>query len=347
MDITRMDRQSKTSVLLTVDTEADLHQGRIIPLDRMVYCRIGGKEYGINLMMDLADRFGAKMSFFVSVFEHRRLGIEPIREICQLIYQRGHEVHLHTHPNWIYDHRFMWGYPLETQIELIQEGKKIIEDCIGVSPIGHRAGGFGADENTLLALKENNIPVDSSYLFGQYCKIPSASFPHNGIKELSGVLEIPVTIFEQFRLGSLHPYRPFDININSLSELLFVLEEAKKAKLPVVNLLMHSFSFVTRSKDRTEIKPCFRDLGKFEKLLEYIAEDEDLEAIGLEEYYLKNIKEQKTSEVSGKVPVSGFVRTAVRASFDPLRGRANQLVASIVYSSAILFIIIIISLLAL
>jgi peptidoglycan/xylan/chitin deacetylase (PgdA/CDA1 family) len=319
--------ESKTYVLLTVDTEADIHQGRIIPLEQMVYCRINGSEYGIHRMMDLADRFNATMTFFVSVFEHRRMGLEPIKRVCKEINQRGHEVQLHTHPNWNYKHRFMWGYPLEKQIELIREGKEVIYECIGRYPLAHRAGGFGANEETIVALRENDIKVDSTFLFGRYSRLNPSKFKLNGVSEFNGVLEIPVTVFNQFKIGKIKPKRAFDINANSLAELKFVLNSAKKSGLPFVNLLMHSFSFVHFGKDRKNFKPNYHDLKKFEELLRYINEQDGFEVIGIEEYYQKITSDKSLLPNIEIVPTSGIFRTCLRACRYPLRGRANSLIA--------------------
>ena len=333
---------TKTYVLLTVDTEADIHQGQIIPFEQMVYCRINGNEYGIQRMMDLADRYNARMTFFVSVFEHRRMGIGPVKKICKEIDQRGHEVQLHTHPNWIYEHRFMWGYPIEKQVELIHEGKEVIIDSIGKPPIAHRAGGFGANKDTLLALKENDILIDSTFLFGNYSRLGQDLFRLNGISKYHGVVEIPVTVFKQFQIGRFHPYRPFDININSLSELIFVLEKAKENQLPVVNLLMHSFSFVHRSKDRKEIYPNLHDLRKFERLLDYINKDSLLEAIGISSLYHKLRLAEAELPYNGAVSTSGVIRTVSSACRYPNKGKANKLIASAMVCCIVLLLSIVV-----
>jgi peptidoglycan/xylan/chitin deacetylase (PgdA/CDA1 family) len=331
--------ESKTYVLLTVDTEADIHQGRIISLEQMVYCRINGSEYGIHRMMDLADRYNARMTFFVSVFEHRRMGMGPVMTVCKDIAQRGHEVQLHTHPNWIYEHRFMWGYPLEKQIELIKEGKDVIYESIGKYPIAHRAGGFGANEDTLLALKKNGIKVDSTFLYSQYSRLSPSKFQPNCVSEYNGVLEVPVTVFNQFKIGKIKPKRVFDINANSLAELKFVLNSAKKSGLPFVNLLMHSFSFVHFGKDRKNFKPNYHDLKKFEKLLQYINERDEFEMIGIGEFYERVNSDKNLSCDAETVLTSGIMRTCLRACRYPLRGRANSLIVMIL--SLVVMIIVI------
>ncbi|MBI5140566.1 MAG: hypothetical protein HZA20_00035 [Nitrospirae bacterium] len=317
----------KTRVLITVDTEADMRDGRVIPPELMIYGRVGGQEYGINRMMDIADRFGAVVTFFVSVYEHRRLGMEPVRKVCADIDSRGHEVQLHTHPNWIYDHRFMWGYPLAKQVELIAEGRDVIQSCIGRYPIAHRAGGFGADTNTLLALGENGIMVDSTFLNGEYSRLDPAAFPPNGVGVHNGVLEIPVSVFEQFRVGGFRPVKPFDINTNSLSEMIFLLDHAKRMRFPVVNLLMHSFSFVNRSKDRRTITPNTHDMNKFERLLEYMQNDGGFEVIGIGRYYEILRASGAKPPLEGGMPVSGVARTVARACRYPAKGKANMAIA--------------------
>ena len=58
-------------LLLTVDTEGSLHNGKPLPLEAMVYGHVDGGEFGIGRIMDLCDARGAKATFFVSALEHR------------------------------------------------------------------------------------------------------------------------------------------------------------------------------------------------------------------------------------------------------------------------------------
>ncbi len=221
--------ETKTYLIISVDTEADIRKGRIIPISKMVYGKVNGEYYGITRIMDICEKYDCKGTFFVSTFESHVLGEDEMKRACQEIYKRGHDVQLHTHPKWITNERFMWNHSLEKQEELLKDGKEKIKKWTGENPVSHRAGGFGADHNTLLALKNVGISVDSSNIGSPYCKLNKAKFSGNIVRvSEEGIIELPVTRFVQFKLGSLQPEKPFDINANTLSELKFVVSAAKK-----------------------------------------------------------------------------------------------------------------------
>lgn len=83
-------------VLITIDTEA--HRGRD-PINDWIYGRYKGKEYGIEKIMDLCERFGFKAVFFLDVAECWTYGDEIIKEVGEKILSRGHDVEMHIHPD--------------------------------------------------------------------------------------------------------------------------------------------------------------------------------------------------------------------------------------------------------
>ncbi|MFQ5585093.1 MAG: polysaccharide deacetylase family protein [Calditrichia bacterium] len=323
-----MDLEDKTYFTITIDTEADFSGERIIPISKMVYGKIDGKYYGIGRIMDICKKYGVKATFFVSTFESEKLGDDGMKAICREIDGRGHDVQLHTHPKWITGERFMWCHPLEKQIDLLSQGKEKIKEWIGKAPIAHRAGGFGADHKTLSALKRVDIPVDSTYMAGPYCRFRPDKFKKNNASTSEeGIIELPVTEFRQFKLGRFRPVKPLDINANTLSELKFVINSARKQGIKVVTLLMHSFSFLHRNRDRTVFTPNKGDMAKFDKLLQFISKNETVEVITVSKFYEKFKEAPDHFDGPSSVPVSGYFRTVVRAFRYFKRGRGNKVIA--------------------
>ncbi|GIX49580.1 MAG: hypothetical protein KatS3mg131_3791 [Candidatus Tectimicrobiota bacterium] len=320
---------SKLYVLLTIDTEADFRNGRVIPLSKMVYGEVGGRCYGIPLIMDLCEQYGYRATFFVSPFEARVLGEAGMRQACELIARRGHDVQLHTHPKWVTNARFMWQHPLEQQVELLDYGKRLLQAWVGRPPLAHRAGGFGADHHTLRALKSVGIPVDSSHIGSPYCRLDPHKVWRNGVQLTpEGIVELPVTQFAQFKLGRFMPTKPFDINANTLSELRFVVRAARATGLPVVTLLMHSFSFLKRSKDRSVFTPIPAEVRKFARFLRFLAEQPDVEVLTVAAWYrLYQQAPQAFATPTEVLPVSTLARSLVRACRYYNRGKGNLLLA--------------------
>jgi peptidoglycan/xylan/chitin deacetylase (PgdA/CDA1 family) len=304
----------------------------------MVYGEVDGEYYGITKIMDICEKYDCKGTFFVSTFESKVLGEDGMREVCQEIYRRGHDVQLHTHPKWITKKGYMWDHTLKEQEELLNYGKNMILKWIGEYPIAHRAGSFGSDQNTLSALKSAGIPIDSSNVKSPYCKLDTTRFTGNTLQVSDeGIIELPVTIFTQFKLGHFRPVKPFDINANTLGELKFVISSAKANNLKIITLLMHSFSFLNRNKNRTEFTLNKGDMKKFEKLLELISKDDTLDVITLKEFYNTYTINPQLFEGKEYLPVSGYIRSIIRACRYIKRGRGNQLIVLFVLSIILLF----------
>ena len=338
----------KTYLLLTVDTEASMYKERPLDIDKMVYGRIGNEQYGISRIMDICDEFDFKGTFFTSIFEYAHYGEERIGDICRYVHQRGHDVQLHTHPNWKYDRRFMWQYTLQEQTDIIREGKEKIHQWIGVAPIAHRAGSFGADRNTLQALKGNDIPIDCSFASNYPpCKLNNNFLKENAVSFMEDVIEVPLTVFTQFRLANMKPYRHFDLNADTLSELIHIVRVAKETNLRVITLLLHSFSFLKRNKDRTKFTPNFKDLHKFKYFLKVIKHDPYVEVITIKDFY--SLCKENRELVSGtdSVPNSGLIRTSVRAYKHFDKGLKNKLVVFLISSMGLVIIVLLLLLISL
>ena len=256
----------KPNVFITIDTEHSIGGAFADPAlkpvgnDKRIYGRVDGKEYGIPLIMDIADRYGIPLTFFVEVLNKYYFGEDETREVCEYILGRGHDVQLHLHPNYLNfreenpgAQRYrdnMSAYSLEEQSALIAEGKELLTRYCGRAPVAFRAGNYGADANTLKALKANSILMDSSY---------NAAFSKHGRRihteqlndavEIDGVWELPITNFiENIPLRG-ERLKPLDINGVSLAEMKAVIHQAIDGRGPrSLTLILHSFSFL-KAKD--------------------------------------------------------------------------------------------------
>jgi len=306
-----IEEKNKFYIIITVDTEASMYKGKPLPLSKMVYGRIGGEFYGITKMMDIADKYGIKLTFFVSALEYLYYGDE-IKKVCNEIHKRGHDVQLHIHPAWKYKQKFLWEYDLNKQIEMIREGKEKIYEWIGEYPIAHRAGGFGANLNTIKALQKNNIPLDFS-LFSHYrwCKLDFTYF--NSIFEVEGIVEVPSTVFSFLKFLNKKIYRNLDINADSLRELIYVIKELEHKKIKVATLLMHSFSFLKVDKKREKFLPDKKVIKKFEKFLNFLKKNPQYQVITAKEFYNLYKAHPHLFQTNDFIPHTGLLMTLERA----------------------------------
>ena len=303
----------KTYVLITIDTESGPYKDKYLLLEKMIYGVVGGSKYGIDKIMDMCDAHNFQATFFVDVYSHVHFGKERIKEVCQHIKNKGHDVQLHTHPRWLKGKRSMWEYTAREQDELIEEGVELIEQWTGEAPVAHRAGGYGADETTLKSLNKHNVKFDSSfYVNFPYCRLTSPPLALNAIRKLHEVIEIPVSVFKEFHFGPFKKYRSVDINASSLSELKYAISSLCREGTHSAILFLHSFSFLKRSKDRSIFKPDERVVRKFEKLLDYFDKQKNIEVVSFKQLN-EIMKDNKLSDSQADyVPTSGAFRTLLR-----------------------------------
>jgi len=317
----------KFYIFITVDTEASMYRGRPLPISKMIYGDVNSEYYGISKIMDILDDYSLKATFFVSVLEYLYFGEKEIEKVCKTIDERGHDVQLHIHPQWKVKKKFLWECDLETQIRLIKEGKELLYKWLGKYPIAHRAGGLSADENTLFALKLNHIPIDSSMAFGYpYCKLNEVLPTKNSLCTWDSIIEIPVTTFTQLKLGKFRSYRNLDINADTFDELIRILKLAKKKGLSTLTLLMHSFSFLHRNKDRSEFKPNYQIIRKFERFLDFITKNSnEMQVTTFKDFYSTCSSNSILFNDISYIPYTGISLTFKRTLKNFRRGWKNKI----------------------
>lgn len=252
----------KPNVFITIDTEHSIGGAFADPAlkpvgnDKRIYGRVDGKEYGIPLIMDIADRYGIPLTFFVEVLNKYYFGEDETREVCEYILGRGHDVQLHLHPNYLNfkeekpeAQRYrdnMSAYSLEEQTTLIGEGKELLTRYCERPPVAFRAGNYGADVNTLKALKANGILIDSSYnaAFPKHSRRIHAAQLNDAI-EIEGVWELPITNFIEKVPLIGRRFKPLDLNGVSFLEMQSVIDQTYRGQGPGnLTFILHSFSFV-------------------------------------------------------------------------------------------------------
>ena len=263
----------------------------------------------IEPLLNILDKYRIKAVFFASVFEHCRFGEKPLREVLKFIEEKGHDIQLHTHPFWCYGRTHMWEYSAEEQTKIIDDGRQLLKDWLGRYPIAHRSGAYGINRDTLQALRRNNINIDSSMFHKRpNCKV---TWSRNQIAEKDGLLEIPVTGFYKqkyldFRLFKIKYRKRFiktDINWCSQEELLNFVEQAKKKNIKVVNLFMHSYSFLTHDQNFTNFDHDIKALNNFEYLLSNWSQDNQIRFITIQDFLALYHKDTNAFRGSDYVPI--------------------------------------------
>ena len=273
-------------VFITVDTEAwplaETPQKLVqADYDRDYYGITPQGEFGALFQADLLRKHGLRGVFFVETLSSYVSGIQPLRQLVEELRKREHEVALHTHAEWCRRDPTLAGpssgdlmrhYSEERQTTLIAKALQPLHAC-GIADVrSFRAGGYGANLDTLKALAKNNIRFDSSYNYcwlGQTCGIETDT-PLMQPRVLEEVYEYPVTYFRDWP----RHFRHAEICACSSAELEELLLRAHRCNWHSVVIVSHSFECIRRDRP-SKPRPNWVVVRRFERLCQFLERHPD------------------------------------------------------------------------
>jgi hypothetical protein len=273
------------NVLITIDTEIECTIDPGSPpavedaLRRRVYCDLPRGEVGLRYQIETFNRFELKAVFFVEALFASAVGLEPLREIVDLVQSGGHEVQLHVHSEWLQRYREpgfdgrtgqnLFSFSEAEQTRLIARALDNLRQAGAERICAFRAGNYGADRATLRAVAANGLRYDTSYNYpylGSLCRIETAA-PLRQPQWLEGVVEVPITFFEDYP-GHV---RPTQLCACSFDELSAMLDQAERQGRPTFVIVSHSFELLNGTRTR----PSRVLIDRFERLCAYLAGNRD------------------------------------------------------------------------
>lgn len=259
-----------TTLYYTVDTEYEPAftarnglDSRRENFERSILGRTSAGDAGIVYQMDKLDRHGLKGVFFVCPLPALLWGTAAIEDIVAPIMDRGHEVQLHLHTEWLAlappgcnplgakTGRNLRDFTLGEQCELIGLAKTILERAGAPSPIAFRAGNYGANDDTLRALAANGMAFDTSHcpaLLGADDSIGLGPCHRRPVHRL-GVVEVPVACIGD----EGGPLRHAQLTALSVQEIIAALRHARSHELENFTLVSHSFELLSRDRRRINL----------------------------------------------------------------------------------------------
>jgi peptidoglycan/xylan/chitin deacetylase (PgdA/CDA1 family) len=282
-------------VILTIDAEiwpkdADWPRRAVAPektdfsgeLAADIYGGMSDGEFGLPYQIAVLNRYGLKAVYFVEALFASRIGLPVLQGIVDLIRAGGHEVQLHLHTEWLGDihdpllpfgHRqYLSQFTRAQQAALIRKGLANLA-AVGVDGItAFRAGSFGANRDTLLALADNGIAIDSSY--NRTCLRDDWGLPRAPDQPvlLDGVWEFPMTAFCDYP----GHFRHAQLCACSFAELRHALLASAQAGWFSFVILMHSFELLKNRNGPDKLKRDRLGMRRFEKLCDFLASRPDL-----------------------------------------------------------------------
>jgi len=285
------------NVYFTVDTESSLAGAwqhpdrRPLKADRHVFCRVGGKDYGVGLITDILARYGFSATHFVETLATMTNGDDDTRVVFDYLLSRNQDVQLHIHPTYRFyaealvaraagreyrppeSNDFISTFSEERQMEFLGQAALLFERFAGTGPVAFRAGSYAANRATLRCLAKLGILLDTSF---NPC-YPELSFAQetlelNRVSRIEDVWEIPVTVARTPLHEGEARLKPADPCALSVRELRTMLENGAAAGQRHFVIVFHCFSAV-KVKDETysDMRPDRIVIRRLEKLAGYIA----------------------------------------------------------------------------
>ncbi|MEN6626036.1 MAG: hypothetical protein ABFD69_07415 [Candidatus Sumerlaeia bacterium] len=255
---------AKRYLSLTCDVEALPAEATSNHVDRLIWCRYPGVPFGagIDLMMDIADEFGAKITFFLDVCERHAYG-SAIDEAARMIQERGHDLQLHLHIEFLNPYWQELGYkpPTWAMNQFNEEAAQLAIDhavetfveMAGVRPIAYRGGAFRYNQSILRALKAQDIKLSYQY-YPLTCHLNA--YPYGcdaGVLPVfrwsNGLHEIPMGCLKHNQ-SSFH-YNGFSRIMDPKHALHFMRQfYGLGPRFNTLVMLLHSWSFLVRNENR-------------------------------------------------------------------------------------------------
>ncbi len=272
-----------TNVFITIDTEYSYAlaarkrpASREENFARSISCETPDGPAGLTYKLDMFDRHGLKAVFFVDPMPALIYGVEAIADIVGPAVERGHDVQLHVHTEWLAlagagnplagrtGHNIK-DFAFEEQCTLLDRARDMLMAAGAPRPVALRAGNYGANDDTLRALAELGFTHDTSHCPGiadGHCAISLGPEDRHPV-EHCGVVEVPVGCIGTFGKDLRHA----QITALSAWEMLAALEFASEEKVRNFTFVSHSFELLCRKRRR--INRLVRK--RFEKLCAGIA----------------------------------------------------------------------------
>jgi hypothetical protein len=274
-------------VFLTFDVEIwcdgwiDIDRKFPRAFEQYVYGPTKSGSFGLEYQAQLLKAHGLTGVFFVEPLFAGRFGNAPLAEIVTILLDAEQDVQLHLHTEWIDEwpspplpcpegkRQFLHQFSMVDQQLLIAEGMRRLQ-IAGAPPVAcFRAGNFGFNADTLVALRANGIPFDSSYnatTFG----LSSGVAPCTALTDVfvsDGVAEFPMTVYDT-GFGRL---RHAQLGACSWGELERLLWQALERGQQSFVLLSHNFELLSPSMLRQD--PIV--VGRFERLCRFLDRHRD------------------------------------------------------------------------
>ncbi len=253
-----------TDIVISVDLEFDVNNAFAgsgeQPRGRESIRDAGQPGFGLDAILDSLEEHSLRGVFFTEVLNTHHFGYEEMGAVAHELHRRGHELQLHMHPVWTLFADENWrdstiGQDIRSDIhdnfaakstaqatELLEYGLDCFREWGLPRPVAFRTGNLMVSRDSYAAMAAAGIALSSSVgLRGFEGEAPGLQ---PTVDEIGGVLEIPVTRYEEIGMGKLRRSRLFTLTGCSRTALRFVPRLAHAQGISPLMLLTHASEFM-------------------------------------------------------------------------------------------------------
>jgi hypothetical protein len=241
-------------------------------------------SFGVPFQLECLAEHGLKATYFVESLFASVAGLDRLKEIVSLIEGQGQEVQLHAHTEWlgeIADRALPHGfrqhirqYSKDEQALIIGLAARNLRNAAENQLSAFRAGNFGANFDTLRALRTHGIKFDSSLnqcRLGSSCAIETVDLLTQP-RSLEGVYEFPLSFFSDYP----QHYRQAQLCACSFREMSQALLSAWQEGWYAFVILMHGSELIGECKGTdTAPGPNRIVVNRFRRLCRFLAENSE------------------------------------------------------------------------
>ena len=261
---------AQQKIVVTIDTEAQLLRASCQHVARLIYGDFGtGENYGIMEMMHLANKYDAKLVFFLDIAEVENFGKPVMRKIVQDIYDNGHDVQIHFHVdqlpkvwtnNNLKNKAMLDTAEYDDVLTIFNYIDRTAKEIGIKNIIAFRGGGWRYNEGVIAAMGQFGYKMSFHY----NPAVPEIQ-GNGGVRKpifqySNGILEIPLSTYGS-RRNEMQPYNIIDGTNNFTN-----------CDDEVIVTVLHSWSLLGRNRDRGHFEPCgkgnYDSLEKFFKFVQ-------------------------------------------------------------------------------
>jgi len=287
------DRQSKTEICITIDTEFSIggafaNPSRYRPIsNETVSCVVDGQEEGLGFLLRRFRDFGVHATFFVETLQTAYFGESRMGAIVERIAKEGHDIQPHLHPCWLHFRDRGWRTLEQPNDSCAGRDQCELEALLHYSfdvfarwgiprPVALRTGGFHCDRTVYRAMRQCGLPLASNVALGIYRPSDPALHCVSGRHLIEGVMEIPVIGYSTTLPLMKARIRNTAITATSWAEMETLLWEAREQGISPFVVLTHPFEFVKCDDFRYSVmRRNTINQRRLQRLLEFISRNSD------------------------------------------------------------------------